>query len=63
MIKLVIFISTALFSISAIADFSVYTKVNDKKTCQYKETKGDDSGPDSCEYICDGPFAGVKTNV
>lgn len=42
---------------------SVYTKVNDPASCTYKNSEGDDSGPTSCEYLCDGPVAGVKTRL
>lgn len=45
------------------ADVSKYSSVNDKKTCAYKEVKASDEGPDSCEYRCAGPVAGVSTRL
>jgi hypothetical protein len=37
---------------------SIYSWVNDRKLCRYKEIKGD-----SCEFLCDGPVAGVRTKL
>lgn len=48
---------------AASADNSLYSKVNDKTVCKYTEIKGSESGPDSCEYICDSPISGVKTKL
>ena len=45
------------------ADVSKYTSVNDKTACVYKFNKASDDGPDSCEYACKGPVAGVSTKL
>ncbi len=45
------------------ADVSRYTSVNDRKACRYTEVKASQDGPDSCEFRCDGPVAGVKTKL
>lgn len=42
---------------------SVYTKVNDKKVCHYKEEKGEDKTIESCEYLCDEPNNEIKTKL
>ena len=57
-----------LYSVIAFQSWSaaytpVYTVVNDKKQCHYKDIPGTESGPESCEYICDGPLAEVKTKL
>ena len=45
------------------ADVSKYTSVNDKKACVYKHSKASDDGPESCEFECKGPVAGVSTKL
>lgn len=45
------------------ADVSRYTSVNDKKACAYKHTKASNDGPESCEFSCKGPVAGVSTRL
>ena len=58
------FVVGGAVSTSATAqDASRYTRVNDRKACVFKETKASDAGPDSCEFLCDGPVAGVKTRL
>ncbi len=50
-------------SIAAEKIYPQYTKANDKARCQYREEKGGTAGPDSCEFVCDGPVAEVKTKL
>lgn len=45
------------------ADIAKYTSVNDRKACAYKHNKASDSGPESCEFACKGPVAGVSTKL
>ncbi len=45
------------------SDASRYSSVNDKKACVYKHTKASDDGPESCEFSCKGPVAGVSTRL
>lgn len=45
------------------ADISRYSSVNDKKLCVYKHSKASDDGPESCEFSCKGPVAGVSTKL
>lgn len=42
---------------------SRYASVNDKKTCAYKHNKASNDGPESCEFACKGPVAGVSTKL
>lgn len=44
-------------------DVSRYSSVNDKKLCAYKHSKASDAGPESCEFSCRGPVAGVSTKL
>jgi len=45
------------------ADVSKYTSVNDKRACVYTHSKASDDGPESCEFLCKGPVAGVGTRL
>lgn len=45
------------------ASVSKYTSVNDRKACVYKHSKASDDGPESCEFDCKGPVAGVSTKL
>lgn len=45
------------------ADVSRYSSVNDKKLCAYTHSKASDAGPESCEFSCEGPVAGVRTKL
>ena len=45
------------------ADVSRYSSVNDKKLCAYKHSRASDEGPESCEFSCKGPVAGVGTKL
>ena len=45
------------------ADVSKYSSVNDRKTCVYKHSKASDEEPGSCEFLCNGPVAGVSTRL
>ena len=47
----------------ALAAGSTYTSVNDRKLCTYKETKASANNPESCEFLCQGPTAGVRTKL
>lgn len=46
---------------SAMAEYFIYSKVDDKKTCDYKKQERDKSGPGFYEFICDGPIKSIKT--
>jgi len=48
---------------SLAADVSKYSSVNDKKACAYTFNKASDAGPESCQYSCKGPVAGVSTKL
>ncbi|MFT4097591.1 MAG: hypothetical protein QM651_10740 [Rhodoblastus sp.] len=50
-------------SVAQAADLSRYTSVNDKKACAYAHSKAGDDGPESCEFSCKGPVAGVSTKL
>jgi|WetSurMetagenome_2_1015567.scaffolds.fasta_scaffold235603_1 hypothetical protein len=64
MLVLGAFCATAPGSAAAPAQSSSqYTKVNDRAACQFKEDKADEQGPGSCEFLCNGPVAGVKTRL
>lgn len=39
------------------------SKVNDKTKCKYTEIKGSVDGPESCQYLCDGPVSKLKTRL
>lgn len=41
----------------------IYTSVNDKKSCEYKETKNNEQEIESCEYVCKGPNEEIKTRL
>ncbi|MFO1167100.1 MAG: hypothetical protein U1E19_03130 [Rhodoblastus sp.] len=45
------------------ADVSRYTSVNDRKACAYTHNKASNDGPESCEFACKGPVAGVSTKL
>ena len=40
-----------------------YLRGEDKKTCAYTHSKASDAGPESCEFSCEGPVAGVRTKL
>lgn len=52
-----------LFTEVVKADVSIYSKVDDKTVCKYKEIKGTDEGPESCEFLCNTPIVGVSTKL
>ena len=45
------------------ADVSRYTRVNDRVACDFTQSKASKDGPESCEYVCAGPVAGVRTKL